>query len=74
MKKKICAAHWKACSKFSQTSLDHSSIKQSLQFHKLSTQDGENTEEWTGRLQISAIECKLSGTRQTTKRAISYTV
>ena len=29
----------------------------SLQFHKISRPDGENMDEWMGRLQISAIEC-----------------
>ena len=30
----------------------------SLQFSKLSRQNGENAEEWMGRLWLSAIECK----------------
>ena len=29
----------------------------SPQFHKLSRQSGENTEEWMGRLRLAAIEC-----------------
>ena len=29
----------------------------SLQFHKLSRQDGESAEEWMGRLKISTVEC-----------------
>ena len=29
----------------------------SLQFHKVSRQNGENAEEWMGRLWLSAIEC-----------------
>ena len=33
-----------------------------LQFHKLSRQDGENAEEWMGRLRLSAIECNYKET------------
>ena len=29
----------------------------SLQFRKLSRNDGENTEEWMGRLRVAAVEC-----------------
>ena len=29
-----------------------------LQFHKLSRQTKENTEEWMGRLRLAAVECK----------------
>ena len=29
----------------------------SLQFHKLSRQDGESAEEWLGRLRMSEVEC-----------------
>ena len=32
-------------------------IIKSLQFLKLCRQDGESTEEWMGRLQLSSVEC-----------------
>ena len=37
--------------------LQFSETIKSLQFCKLSRQDDESTEEWIGRLQLSAVEC-----------------
>ena len=36
-------------------------IIKSLQFHKLSRQNGENAEEWMGTLWLSAIQCNYKG-------------
>ena len=36
----------------------------SLQFHKLSRENGENAEEWMGRLQLFAIECNCKELEQ----------